>query len=86
MANKKLRQRVLAMERFHLTAYHVRMILDLKISFDSLAMRQAWAWDYNRWTLAQYLEYRYKQEFGKCMPRKPAFVRPLSDVNGGWKT
>ena len=90
MANKKLQQRVLAMEQFHLTAYHVQMILDLKISFDSLTKRQARAWDNNRWTLAQYLEYRYKQEFGKCRPRKPAFVppraaekpKPVSGANG----
>src|SRR5512135_1941024 len=59
MAKKELRQRVLAMERFHLSAYHVQMILDLKISFDSLAKRQARAWDNNRWTLAQYLGHRY---------------------------
>ena len=76
MANKKLQQRVLAMERFHLTRDHVQMILDLKISFDSLAKRQARAWDNNRWTLAEYLEYRYKQEFGKSRPTKPAFVPP----------
>lgn len=76
MANKKLQQRVSAMERFHLSAYHVQMILDLKISFDSLAKRQARAWDNNRWTLAQYLEYRYKQEFGTSRPTKPAFVPP----------
>ena len=90
MANKKLQQRVLAMEQFHLTAYHVQMILDLKISFNSLAKRQARAWDNNRWTLAQYLEYRYKQEFGKSRPKKPAFVppraaekpKPVSGANG----
>ena len=46
--------------------------------FDSLTKRQARAWDNNRWTLAEYLEYRYKQEFGqKCRPRKPAFVPPV---------
>jgi ribosome-binding protein aMBF1 (putative translation factor) len=90
VANKKLQQRVLAMEQFHLTAYHVQMILDLKISFNSLAKRQARAWDNNRWTLAQYLEYRYKQEFGKSRPKKPAFVppraaekpKPVSGANG----
>jgi len=90
VANKKLQQRVLAMEQFHLSAYHVQMILELKISFDSLAKRQARAWDNNRWTLAQYLEYRYKQEFGKSRPKKPAFVppraaqkpKPVSGANG----
>lgn len=78
------------MERFHLTRDHVQMILDLKISFNSLAKRQARAWDNNRWTLAQYLEYRYKQEFGKSRPKKPAFVpphaaqkpKPASGANG----
>ena len=64
----------LAMERFNLDAYQVQMILDLKISFDSLAKRKAKAWDNNRWTLAEYLKYRYKQEFGKSRSKKPAFV------------
>ncbi|MGZ3387604.1 MAG: helix-turn-helix domain-containing protein [Isosphaeraceae bacterium] len=90
MANKKLQQRVLAMERFHLTASHVQMILDLKISFASLAKRQARAWDNNRWTLAQYLESQYQQVFGKSRPKKPAFVppcpaqkpKPVSGANG----
>ena len=68
MANKKLQRRGLAMEQFRLNAYQVQMILDLKISFDSLTKRQARAWDNNRWTLARYLEYRYKQEFGKSKP------------------
>src|SRR5512135_3460471 len=68
------------MERFHLSAYHVQMILDLKISFNSLAKRQVRAWDNNRWTLAQYLEYRYKQEHGKCRPMKPVLVPPLSKL------
>ena len=62
MANKKLQRRRLAMERFGLDAYHVRMILDLKISFDSLAKRQARAWDKNRWTLVEYLTYRVAKD------------------------
>ena len=66
------------MEQFGIDAYHVQMILDLGISFNSLAKRKARAWDKNRWTLIQYLEYRYKQEFGKPRPEKPAFVPPLS--------
>ena len=78
MANKKLQRRRLAMERFGLDAYQVQMILDLKIGFNSLAKRQARAWDNNRWTLAEYLAYRYKQEFGKSRAEKPAFVPPLS--------
>jgi ribosome-binding protein aMBF1 (putative translation factor) len=90
VAKKNLRQRALAMERFNLDAYQVQMILDLKISFDSLAKRKAKAWDNNRWTLAEYLTYRYKQEFGKSRPKKPAFVppraaqkpKPVSGANG----
>ena len=66
------------MERFGLDAYQVQMILDLKIGFGSLAKRQARAWDNNRWTLAEYLAYRYKQEFGKSRAEKPAFVPPRS--------
>ena len=77
MANKKLSRR-LAMERFGLDAYQVQMMLDLKIGFNSLAKRQTRAWDNNRWTLAEYLAYRYKQEFGKSRAEKPAFVPPLS--------
>jgi ribosome-binding protein aMBF1 (putative translation factor) len=88
VAKKNLRQRALAMERFNLDAYQVQMILDLKISFDSLAKRKAKAWDNNRWTLAEYIEYRYKQEFGKSRPEKEAFVplRPklekMKRING----
>ena len=58
MANKKLRQRVFAMERFKLDDYHIKMISDLKIGLKSLAKRQARACDKNRWTLVEYLEYR----------------------------
>ena len=83
MANKKLRQRILAMERFKLDAYHIKMISDLKISLKSLAKRQARAWDKNRWTLVEYLEYRYMQEFGKTRPEKPAFVPPRSTASEG---
>ena len=36
--------------------------------------------DNNRWTLAEYLKYRYKQQFGKSRPEKPAFVPPLSKL------
>jgi hypothetical protein len=80
VANKNLQRRALAVERFGLDAYQVQMILDLKISFDSLGKRQARAWDNNRWTLAEYLEYRYKQEFGKSRPETPAFMPSLSKV------
>ena len=83
VANKKLRQRVLAMEQFKLDAYHIKMISDLKISLKSLAKRKARAWDKNRWTLVEYLEYRYMQEFGKTRPEKPAFVPPRSTASEG---
>jgi hypothetical protein len=81
MAGKKMQQRAIAAKRYRLDGYHIQMILDLGISLDSLARRAAKAWNHNRWTLGEYLEMRYGQEFGVARPKKPAVIPPLAARN-----